>query len=199
MVSAALWLWLGGALGSKLEAGVTNPILTAMTDASSRSFVVIPGAELELVTTNGAYRSGRFVDDEAVSASLLVLSKRYQNGDRSREVLYWMLAGFLSTRQIHAASDVARNASRLHPDDERIATLSGLVAYFEGDLEAAEDRLEFAAEGGECSGVAAVNLGVVLMEKGERARARAILDEVHRAQPDTPLGERAAWLLKSYR
>ena len=195
---AAIWFWQTGVPQSTLDADVTGPIRSAMTTFSNQTLSVIPGAEHTIVTTGGAYRSEHVVDDEDVSIALLELSKRYQNGDHSREVVYWLLGGFVSTRQFETANDVARNALRWHPGDVELTTLSALAAYHEGDLETAESQLRSAVESGSDSGVAAMNLGVVLMEIGERAEARAVLSVVYESQPDTPLGERANWLLILY-
>jgi hypothetical protein len=194
---AAIWFWQTGVPKSPLDADVTGPIQSAMTTFSNQTLSVIPGAEHTIVTTGGAYRSEHVVDDESVSMALLELSKRYQNGDHSREVVYWLLGGFVSTRQFETASDVARNALRWHPGDAELTTLSALAAYHLGDLETAESRLRSALGNGSDSGVAAMNLGVVLMEIGERDEARVLLSSIYESQQDTPLGERANWLLNS--
>jgi tetratricopeptide (TPR) repeat protein len=198
LTAAAIWFWQSGVPESTLNADVTGPIRSAMTTFSNQALAVIPGAEHTIVTTGDAYRSGHVVDDEDVSMALLELSKRYQNGDRSREVVYWLLSGFVSTRQFETATDVARNALRWHPGDAELTTLSALAAYHEGDLETAKSRLRSVVESGTDSGVAAMNLGVLLLQIGERAEARAVLNVVYESQPDTPLGERANWLLNSY-
>jgi len=195
---AAIWFWQTGLPESTMDSDVTGPIRSAMTTFSNQTLSVIPGAEHTIVTTGGAYRSGHVVDDEDVSMALLELSKRYQNGDHSREVVYWLLGGFLSTRQFSTANDVARNALRWHPGDTELITLSALAAYHQGDLETAESRLRSAVESGTDSGVAAMNLGLVLMDIGKRAEARAVLSVVYENQPNTPIGERANWLLNSF-
>jgi hypothetical protein len=195
VVSTTVWIKNAETPSVGLDAELTNPVFEAMTVASNRSFAVIPGTENSITTTHQVYRSGFVVNDEATSNALLSLAKRYQEGEASRDVVYWLLAGFLATGQFDGARDILDTALRQFPEDAEIVTLSGLVAYYEGELDEAEVLFRSVVERSPDDAVATVNLGVVLMGKGDHVRAKTVLARVAVIRPATPLTKRARWLL----
>ena len=198
MVTAAVWIGFSGPPAAGPGADITGPIFEAMTVASNRSLAVIPGTEHSITTTARTYRSGFVATDEAMSKALLYLSKRYEEGETSRDVVYWLLAGFLSTGQINGARNVARNGLLWYPEDVEIVTLSALAAFFDGEVDEADRLLRSVVEKEPAFEAAAVNLGIVLMEKGDQAGAEEVLARVAGRRPATPLAERAAWLLERH-
>jgi len=204
VVVAAASIWRSQVPGPDLAAtadsistSITEPILIAMTEVSTGISTVMPGTEDNIVTTDDGFRSNGVGYYEEVDASMDVLSARYADGEQSRDLLYWLIGGYILDGQFDLVGEMADDLDK-YPDDAELKTLCGLAAYENGDLQAAKDWLQSAVAKEGNTGVAALNLGIVLRENGEHDEARAILRKVHESQPEKPLGKRAIWLLDNY-
>lgn len=174
---------------------VVNPIQTAAEAVSRRALIVIPRSERSMPAQSEAYRSGFVAEDESISSSLLYLLDHYGDDPPPRDVAYWLITGFLATGQLIPAHDYAVKAYAAYPTDTEIATLAGLVAYCEEDLDESERILRDVVSRDRTAHVALLNLGVVLLEKGDVEEARRALHRVTERAPDTALARRAGWLL----
>jgi predicted Zn-dependent protease len=186
-------------LNSGGEAGpnqlVPLPVLRAVEQASMRGNFVLPGGEGGLDADRGAYRSGFVPMTDSLESALNDLFRAYQEGNTSLDVSYWLVAGYVATGQIDAARILASSTLAAHPDAPRVIMLDGIITYRDGDLERSQDRLLAAYELNPDYAVSALNLAIVMGERGDVARAEELLSGIVQEHAGTSLAARAEEIL----
>lgn len=138
-----------------------------------------------------AYRNGSG-PQAPLARAVETLAERYEEGDRSAETAYWLIAGHLTTGQIQSARVIAAEARRAYPEDARLATAQGVLAYRESNLALALDLFEEALFLDPQQPEATFNRGMVRVELGDLEGARQDLHAVALREADRALGRRAA-------
>ncbi len=123
------------------------------------------------------------------------LEKSREEDPSNRDATYWLSAAYIATGQTDLAREFTREARSQFADDTDIAILYALVLYHDRDLSGAERELRRVLNIHPDNAVAALNLGLVLMEADRVAEARSVLEQVINAYPGEPLGLRARSIL----
>ncbi len=199
LLVVGMWWIVPGTLDRTRDIGISAtviaPVRTAVETVSMRGPFVLPGGEGSLDAAGAVYRSGFVPLTDSLEASLKYLNETFRRGGTSPDLACWLVGGYIATGQIDAARDLASSARRQHPEDPRIASLSALVAYMDGDYTRSEALLREALETESDNAAAGINLAVVLDELGKEAEAREILTRIRQDHPGTPLAERAQSIL----
>jgi tetratricopeptide (TPR) repeat protein len=190
-----MWISLdrGGDAGP--DQMIPLPIRHALEQASMSGNFVLPGGEGGLAVDGGARRSGYVPLTDALESSLDDLFSVYQDGAASLDDVYWLLAGYVTTGQMDAARILAESALKTYPSAPRLLILDGIIAYRDGDLDRAQDRLLEAYENNPDDAVTALNVAIVMGEKGDVARAEELLKGIVREHVGTSLAARAGEIL----
>lgn len=199
-VAAAIWLgWFWGIGGSRLADDVSGPILAAVETASRNGLVVLPGGENNLDPLPSVYRSVDASAVQSLETALEYLHGVYEIGDADEEIMYWLIAGYLSQGRHALARVIAEEASRSFPKDSRIRLLYGLAKHADGDTAGAEAELRRAAAFDPEDPVVLVNFGLVLMDGNKTGEGAAVLERLIDSDPDAPVGRRARAILETSR
>jgi len=176
-----------------ISSEIVAPISAAADLMSSRTLLVIPGSERSIDVTSHVYRSDFIARDESISHSLLALLAQYETEEDSRDVLFWLMTGFLTTGQYTVAQDYAQEALGAFAGDNQMATLVALAYFCAGEKDESERLLREIVERDPEYATAAFNLGVVLLDRNARVEAREFLARA--ADSKAPLADKARWLL----
>ena len=199
VVAGAVVLWLT-TVGDGGDGRVTGDIIATLQRsgvvASSHMEFVLPGTETDFAPNAPVYRSNHVETDQSLTAALIQLTDKKQDGRASRDELYWLTVGFLAADLLDEASISAGEAVQLYPDDGDILTLAAVIRCLKGECADAEGLLREAIALDLRDEVARLDLAVVLMRVGNRDGARDLLQQVVSAEPETPLGDRARLLLR---
>jgi predicted Zn-dependent protease len=163
--------------------------------ASNKSAIVFPGTENSFNPDLPSYRSGLEYDNRMMSAALTDLVERQKQGTATRDDLFWLATGFLTTGQLTPARKYVDIARAEHPADTELAVLDALVFLLDDNPKEAERILRDKHRSDPDNAVAQVNLSAVLLELGKNDEARTILHEISTRYPDTRLARRARALL----
>ncbi len=174
---------------------VVQPLQGALETASSIGPAVIPGSERGLTDRSSRYRSGIGEPDGVLNRSIRKLEKSREEDPSNRDATYWLSAAYIATGQTDLAREFTREARSQFANDTDIAILYALVLYHDRDLSGAERELRRVLNIHPDNAVAALNLGLVLMEADRVAEARSVLEQVINAYPGEPLGLRARSIL----
>jgi tetratricopeptide (TPR) repeat protein len=177
---------------------IPSPVLHAVEQASLRGNFVLPDGERGLDAAGGSFRSGYVPLTDALESALDDLFQAYQEGDTSLYVAYWLLAGYVATGQMDAARILSASALDAHPDVSRLLIIDGIIAFRDGDLDRSQDRLFAAYELDPDDAVSALNLAIVMGERGDIARAEELLARILREHAGTPLAARAQEILEGW-
>jgi O-antigen ligase len=112
------------------------------------------------------------------------------------------VAPWLSERQVQSAAHIwphaplaaysrLRNAAKLNPLSDRAYLVEGSIALRFGDLSRAENAFSRALERVPDGAYAALELGAIASESGDRARALVLLERAVRLNPRDPLTRQA--------
>ncbi len=183
---------------SGVPASVIRPLQSALETASSIGLTVIPGGETGLTRRSSRYRSGFGESHGVLNQSIDKLEENLENDPSNREVSYWLAAAYIATGQTDLARDFTRETRSRFAQDADIATLYALVLYRDGDLAQAERELRRALTLEPDNAVAALNLGIVLMESDRTPEATDLLRRVAADHKAEPIGERAREILASH-
>jgi len=173
------------------------PVQRAIEAASVRGPFVLPGGEHVLDRAPSAYRSGFVTLSDSLAISLEQLERAFQKGNSSPEVACLLLGGYIATGQRVVARDLADHPRVSQASAECIMVLKALAAYMDGDRFESERLLRQVLAAHPDDGVAATDLAVVLIEKGETAEARTLLARVGEDHAHTPLASRANSILSN--
>lgn len=177
---------------------IPKPVLDAVEKATAMGKFVLPGGEGGLDAAGGAYRSGYVHLTDSLDSALKELFQAYDEGDTSLAVAHWLLAGYVATGQIETASFLAASALKAHPDAPQLIILDGIIACQDGDLDRAQDRLMEAYERNRDDVVAALNLAIVIGERGDVDRAEELLTGIVREHAGSALAARAEEILSRF-
>lgn len=177
-----------------VEDVLVAPLRASMIAMSKRALFVVPGTETEIGPTVNTYRSGGVAENDKVSAALLSLVERYNDDPGDRDVAYWVMGGFLATRQFNIAADIANEALERFPKDSELASLAAVIEYARGNFEMSERLLRQVVAAEPANWVAQLDLGVVLMAQGRRDEARDVLQAVEQGD-NNALSSRAKWII----
>ncbi len=174
-----------------------TPVRAAIETASKWGRIVIPGGEESLNGRVTVYRSGSVPLNDSLMISLNYLYETYQQGGPSREVTYWLMAGYVATGQVDAARDllVSDEERTEYLSDSSIAILEALIAYMDGKYNKSEALFRKILEVEPDNPVAGINLAIVLDEQGDDEEAREILLRIQDHHAGSPLAARAQSIL----
>lgn len=180
----------------QLDSDVTAPVQAAIEEMSARGPIVLPGGEGALDEKTENRRSGSIAQNDSLLHSLDDLFRAYHGGKTGRDVLYWLVSGYLASEQVNLARDYGRKALEKYPEDDAIVTLAALVAYRLNDPARSKSYLHRVINRSPDDAVALINLGVVYKEDGDEERALEILQEIRDEYTGQPIGNRAESLIK---
>jgi O-Antigen ligase len=178
----------GGALGGDVSGRALGG------DVSGRAFGGGPARAREGRRSEGR-RSGRIA--AASLAGLLPLA-----------AVISLAAPWLSERQVQSAARIwpkaplvaysrLEDAAKLNPLSDRPYLVAGSIALRFDDLSRARQEFSLALERAPDDAYAALELGAIASESGERERARALLERAVRLHPRDPLTRRALLVVGS--
>lgn len=199
-VLLAVVLWISNVdrmRDPRLDPAMLTPVRAAIETASKWGRIVIPGGEESLNGRVTVYRSGSVPLNDSLMISLNYLYETYQQGGPSREVTYWLMAGYVATGQVDAARDllVSDEERTEYLSDSSIAILEALIAYMDGKYNKSEALFRKILEVEPDNPVAGINLAIVLDEQGDDEEAREILLRIQDHHAGSPLAARAQSIL----
>jgi hypothetical protein len=165
----------------------------AMTDLSSRGYLVMPSTESAFTAEPPTMRSAPNANRRSFESTLT-----RQNRENPERV-FWEVGRLMSEGGYLTARRVSEEALELSPGDRRLMHLNALAAYYDGDRDACGAQLERILEKYPDDATALVNLAVVMQESGRSIEAAELLERAADAAADEPLRERALWLLSTFR
>jgi tetratricopeptide (TPR) repeat protein len=137
-----------------------------------------------------SYRAGGSAWTGDARAALERMAATYSDHAPPAEEAYWLAAGYLALSELDIARTYLMEARRLHPSDRRIELITAHLAYKLSDLAEAQAILEKMVREDPGDGLALLNLGIVLSERGD-PRSGRVLRDVQRRFAGTPLAGRA--------
>lgn len=182
---------------SNLPATILDPVVAAVTEASSRGSFVLPGGESGVDSGIYVYRSGYIRIDEPLARSLRYLNEVYMGDDPPADAASWLIAGYVATGQIDIARDLAADARRRDIRDIRLDNLEAVIAVLDGDYQKADSIFGEILSSYPDDAPAAINYAISLSNRGRDEAARNILSRVIAADPGSPLAGKARSLISS--
>ena len=179
-----------GFVAWRLRPAEPRALRLALERESSRG-LVLPGGERGADHEMPVPRGQATTPDAALDTAVSRASRRYEAGDCSASATYEVAAGLLVTGNIEAARDYINEGLRAHPRDRRLGILAAAVHYRNSDLERAEDVLRGVLQRSPDDALVALDLAIVVAERGAQDQARALLEAVMQDDPWSPLGRRA--------
>lgn len=130
--------------------------------------------------------SGRrgLLSDPRVDDALAELVRRDARGARSAGDAFWLVAGCLARNDLDNADAHLREARRRYADDDRLASLGGVLAYKRNALAEAASALAAALERRR-SPTHLYNLALVRRAQGDSAAAQALYGELAARFPES--------------
>jgi len=187
VVTAGAWLWHQHRTAyPEFVREITGEVSLRMAGEFAG---VVYSPQIEAAPT--MYRNGS-PSGEDLLGSLARLADYYNNERMTADVAYWLVGGYLVAGQLRHAETYLDEAIQLFPDAERLRVLAGILAYKRSDLTQAEQHFREALEADPEDGVACYNLGVVLVEQGQRQEAASILSRAEELLRGTALHERVS-------
>lgn len=174
-----------------------SPIQVAIEIKSSSGQIILPGGEDGLQGSDPVYRSGQIPLKGKLKESVDALYEEYRGSTASSEVTYWLLSAYLATDQIEIARDIAADARKRFPEDDRIKSLYAIIALMDEDYPRSESVFRDVLESNADDSATRLNLALVLIEQNKLAEARALLSRVIEEESGTPLALRAESILTS--
>ena len=168
--------------------------------AMSLLVILLGLSSMVFKTTVAAHRAAGAAID--VTRNLRAITDQLEQSRESdpsnRDVSYWLAAAYVATGQTDLARDFTREARMRFTHDADITTLYALVLFRDGDLAGAERELRRALGLEPDNAVAALNLGIVLLEADRDGEANTLLTGVADRHSDEPIGERARSILAAH-
>jgi len=192
-VATAVWLRpIPGGDGFDPHSPDLAPVTLAMTAASDRNTLVLPGVEFDLGAAPATVRSGPAPITRELDNALSRLAVAYNDGALASDEAQWLIAGYLATGQVENARVYIEDARVRYPKDLDLVILEGILAYNDDDLGRAEGSFEAVLTADAGNALAAFNLAVVRAESGDPAGARLLFSRVQELAPGSTLAGRAA-------
>ncbi len=145
---------------------------------------VFPGTENMKATEAPVYRSGYVPMTDSLNAALSDLLAECRHSDCSVETAYWLTAGYIAAGRLNMARNLLVEANRRFPRDDRFAVLRALLAWEQGDSQAAVNELRSVVVRRPADGVSCVDLAWLLLRQGEVSSAHTLLKGLR----DIPVG-----------
>lgn len=124
------------------------------------------------------------LSDPRVDNALAELVRREARGARSADDAFWLVAGCLARNDLDNADVHLREARRRYADDDRLASLAGVLAYKRNALAEAAAALAAALERRR-SPTHLYNLALVRRAQGDSAAAEALFGELAARFPES--------------
>ncbi len=179
-----------------LDSTQITPIREAVELASMSGHMVIPGGGRLIDRVSETYRSGYIRINDSLRTALAYFSGEFQEDDTSREVVYWLLGGYVATGQVSAARDLASQAIKEFPNDIDIMIFDAIVSYMESDLDASERAFRRVLDREPGNPYAGLNLAILLYERGEEQEATDLLERIADEQSGSAFAARAELIIK---
>lgn len=176
-------------------AGPSGPIAGLLERASS-SDLVLPGGERGAARPAEPYR-GDSSENRAVEAAVEELRVRYEHGGRSIPDLLALATALTASGRNDLAHDYVVEGRARAPEHAGFLLLAAAIERREGNLVQAERLLRQARAKASGDVTLMLDHAIVLSETGANDEARALLQEVTRQAPGSPLAERAERLSRS--
>jgi thioredoxin-like negative regulator of GroEL len=188
-------LWFGGSDAGRVDREIPDALRSAVAQASALG-MVLPVGEGVSDEEIPRYRAGGASNGDALEGALARLSERYERRiSDDREVVCWLIAGYIASGKIATARAYVSQARVRYPEDPRLLVLAAVIAYRESDLASAEKHLRAALALDPDDAVAKLDLAILLLDLGNRLEAIEHLEAVRAQHADTMLGRRAMSLL----
>ena len=199
LLIARIWIHDGESiLDNQVPPSTIQPVQRAIETVSRWGPMVLPGGEHAVGGPGVRLRSGYVRIDDSLKSSLSSLYDMYQQGNVSPDVVYYLTAGYVATGQIDMARNLVQDARERGIADTRSRSVEALVAFIDGDLEAAERIYREISDSNPDDLAAATNLAVILKEQGRYDEASRILSRIRATHPGSSLAQRAEDLLGTF-
>jgi hypothetical protein len=154
--------------------GLPPAVRTASEWASARG-LVLPGGDRLADRSAPVFRSGEAVRPPGLEREVDSLVVAYEGGERDVAHTTRVVAGLLAMDDLDAARGYAREGLLRSPGDVPLLTCAAAADYRRNDLGAAESRLRFALARAPHDPVVALDLALVLRQRGETTEAAQLL------------------------
>lgn len=166
------------------------PAVRTATEVASSRGLVLPGGERLAGEPVPEMRSGSGEVTPELEQQANALLQSYEGGRRSAADAAGLVAALLAVSDLDGARTYAREGLRNHPRDVRLMVLYAAALQRDNDVAAAEAQLREAHRLAGRDPVVALDLALVLRQRGHDAEARKLLQQVARSRV-APLAGRA--------
>lgn len=166
------------------------PSVRAATEVASSRGLVLPGGERLAGRPAPEMRSGSGEVTPELEQQASALQQSYESGRRSADDTAVLVAALLAVSDVDGARTYAREGRRNHPRDVRLMLLNAAALQRDNDVAGAEAQLREAHRRAGGDPVVALDLALVLRQRGQAEEARELLQRVARSRV-APLAERA--------
>ena len=181
MVAAGAAIWLARTNGASAPLALPAAVRAAAERASAEG-LVLPGGERGADQPAPAFRSGPAADPPALARAADSLIAAYEGGARAADAAAQLVTALVAGNDLDAARDYAREGLERHPGDPRLLVLAAAVSYRGSDLAQAAGLLRAARARAPRDPVVALDLAIVLRQRGEAPAADRLLAEVARSR-----------------
>lgn len=155
-----------------------GPAVSAAGARASARGLILPGAEAYADQIRPELRSGQDGSSLVLELEVKAAVDEYEHGTRGPEAAARAVAALLAAGEIEAARDYSRECLRRYPKAVPLLVFSADAGYRANDLGGAEELLRRARKIAPRDPIVALDLGLLLRERGRNAEAAQLLAEV---------------------